>query len=271
MADMMHRGKLTDTEMTVGIFCTDRRLARLLILELERCGVTRVVVMGQMTPPEAVMICRLWLVDLDAYTWPSLTPNVPQDPPQISPQNLPPCPVGCMIFCWSKRFFSTQDIAEASRLPWEKVCFVHRPFALSVLEGQLGRWLHGQTPILPSNDGGSDAFLSPTEDAGRQAEEVLSEGDHLLYPVETGMVAVGQTLVSLTGREWALFTCLWERRGRVVSKKILQEKLHALQDGQAPSNAVEVYICHLRRKLEKPTGRRFITTVRGVGYIMNET
>lgn len=67
--------------------------------------------------------------------------------------------------------------------------------------------------------------------------------------------------VDLTAREWSLLDALVNRVGRVVSK----EDLDALTmgfEGEAASNAVEVHIFNLRRKL----GRELIQTVRGLGY-----
>ena len=46
-----------------------------------------------------------------------------------------------------------------------------------------------------------------------------------------------------------------------------REELAALLGGGGHS--VEVYVCKLRTKLEKPLGRRLIHTVRGVGYRMD--
>jgi DNA-binding response OmpR family regulator len=56
-----------------------------------------------------------------------------------------------------------------------------------------------------------------------------------------------------------------ERRGEAVSREELSDCL-ATAGKKSDSNKTEVYLCYLRRKLEKPTGRRWITTVRGVGY-----
>ena len=76
--------------------------------------------------------------------------------------------------------------------------------------------------------------------------------------------------ISLSPREAALLACLWKNRGVAVSKKLLWEALQAVtEDGVATTNTLEVYVCHLRRKLERATALRVITTVRGVGYRLN--
>jgi two-component system, OmpR family, response regulator len=67
--------------------------------------------------------------------------------------------------------------------------------------------------------------------------------------------------VDLTGREWSLLDALVNRAGRVVSKEDL-DALTTGFEGEAASNALEVHIFNLRRKL----GRDLIQTVRGLGY-----
>lgn len=69
--------------------------------------------------------------------------------------------------------------------------------------------------------------------------------------------------VDLTAREWALLEALAARAGRIVSKRDLESLLTGL-DNDINSNAVEVHVFKLRRKL----GRTVIETVRGRGYRM---
>lgn len=53
--------------------------------------------------------------------------------------------------------------------------------------------------------------------------------------------------------------------GRVLPRKLIEEKLYA-RDEEVTSNAVEVHVHHLRRKL----GSDFIRTVHGIGYTLGE-
>ncbi|KZL10887.1 response regulator transcription factor [Pseudovibrio ascidiaceicola] len=62
-----------------------------------------------------------------------------------------------------------------------------------------------------------------------------------------------------------LLTILLERRGRVVSKSDLMEKLYGWEEN-AESNVLEVYVSQIRRK----TTPKLIRTIRGVGYIVDE-
>ncbi|HEX5313204.1 response regulator transcription factor [Aquabacterium sp.] len=67
--------------------------------------------------------------------------------------------------------------------------------------------------------------------------------------------------VELTAREWSVLEALASRAGRIVPKTEL-EGLSLGFDSDVSSNALEVHIASLRRKL----GRDLIDTVRGLGY-----
>jgi two-component system OmpR family response regulator len=67
--------------------------------------------------------------------------------------------------------------------------------------------------------------------------------------------------VELTAREWTLLEALLLRAGRIVAKGDL-ERLVLGSDAEVASNALEVHVSSLRRKL----GRSLIETVRGLGY-----
>ena len=67
--------------------------------------------------------------------------------------------------------------------------------------------------------------------------------------------------IELTAREWAVLEALTLRAGRIVPKADL-ERLVLGFDTEVASNALEVHVSNLRRKL----GRELIETVRGLGY-----
>ena len=75
----------------------------------------------------------------------------------------------------------------------------------------------------------------------------------------------GDAEVGLTAREFSLLAFLVRHRGDVLSK---QRILEAVWDGEfdGDPNIVEVYIRHLRNKIDRPFGRRTIETLRGAGY-----
>jgi len=67
--------------------------------------------------------------------------------------------------------------------------------------------------------------------------------------------------VELTAREWAILEALLLRAGRIVTKPDL-ERLILGFDAEWASNALEVHVAGLRRKL----GREIVETIRGLGY-----
>lgn len=69
--------------------------------------------------------------------------------------------------------------------------------------------------------------------------------------------------ITLSGREYGVLLTLAENRGRVQTRERLEEALYGWGE-ELESNAVEVYIHRLRRKL----GSALIETVRGLGYVI---
>lgn len=74
-------------------------------------------------------------------------------------------------------------------------------------------------------------------------------------------VAVDGEPVELSRREFMLLKSLMEHAGRVQTRNALENRLYSWGE-EVASNALEVHIHHLRKKL----GSDFIKTVRGVGY-----
>jgi len=97
--------------------------------------------------------------------------------------------------------------------------------------------------------------------AGR-ADPVIAHKGLVLNPATREAVLNGVAL-QLSAREWAVLEPLLQRPGAVFSRAQLEEKLYSWKD-DVSSNAVEVYIHGLRKKL----GAEFIRTVRGLGYVI---
>jgi DNA-binding response OmpR family regulator len=97
--------------------------------------------------------------------------------------------------------------------------------------------------------------------AGR-AEPVYEHLGVSINPVTREVLLDGQAVV-LSAREWSILELLLARPGMVLSRRQLEEKLYSWKDDLS-SNAVEVYIHGLRKKL----GPRIIQNVRGVGYMI---
>lgn len=97
--------------------------------------------------------------------------------------------------------------------------------------------------------------------AGR-AEPVYEHKGVSINPATREVTVHGEPVV-LSAREWAVLEPLLARPGLVLSRAQLEDKLYGWKDGIS-SNAVEVYIHGLRRKL----GADMIKNVRGVGYMV---
>ncbi|BAU48743.1 transcriptional regulator [Sulfurifustis variabilis] len=97
-----------------------------------------------------------------------------------------------------------------------------------------------------------------------RASAALEHGDIRLDP-EAHTVAQRGEPVELSPREFALLRLLLENAGRVLSRGRLEEALYG-GEADVGSNAVEVHVHHLRRKL----GADLIHTVRGVGYLVKK-
>ena len=156
---------------------------------------------------------------------------------------------------------------------------------LSVLQWLRGR--HDATPVLiltardqPGDKvrgldlGADDYVLKPfdlDEVAARlralvrrahgRPEPLLTLGEIELNPATRTVTRAGEP-VELTHREFDLLHLLMQNSDRVLTRRSLEEQLYTWNDA-VDSNALEVHIHHLRRKL----GNELIRTVRGVGYM----
>ena len=93
---------------------------------------------------------------------------------------------------------------------------------------------------------------------------VLEAGDLSLDPA-TRAVQRGDAKIELTTREFTVLEFLIRRAGEVVSKAQILEGVWDF-DFDGDPNIVEVYIRHLRNKVDRPFGRASIETLRGAGY-----
>ncbi|HOQ59240.1 MAG TPA: response regulator transcription factor, partial [Vicinamibacterales bacterium] len=109
------------------------------------------------------------------------------------------------------------------------------------------------------------ALLRRTQD---YKASVLRAADLELSPFSR-VVTRGGRVVPLTGREYALLEYLMRNKGRVVTPTMILEHVWDMNyDGL--SNIVNVYINHLRKKVDGHGGRRLIRTLRGQGYCLDD-
>lgn len=93
-----------------------------------------------------------------------------------------------------------------------------------------------------------------------RAAPLLTHGEIVLDPAAHRVTLAGVE-VELPAREFSLLQLLLENVGRVLTRDQLERSMYGWND-EPDSNALEVHIHHLRRKL----GQSLIRTLRGVGY-----
>jgi two-component system OmpR family response regulator/two-component system response regulator QseB len=95
-----------------------------------------------------------------------------------------------------------------------------------------------------------------------QAQELLTCGSLQLNPAAR-QVSFESQIVALSTREFDLLHALMLAVGRVLSREQIEQQLYSWGH-EVESNAVEVHIHHLRKKLSP----ELIQTVRGIGYTL---
>jgi two-component system copper resistance phosphate regulon response regulator CusR len=79
----------------------------------------------------------------------------------------------------------------------------------------------------------------------------------------------GGQRIELTGKEYSLLEYLMTNAGRALSRTMIIEHVWD-QSFDGATNIVDVYVRHLRNKIDEPFERKLIRTVRGVGYVIGE-
>lgn len=97
-----------------------------------------------------------------------------------------------------------------------------------------------------------------------QQSTILSAGDLTLNTV-TYEVKRGDTIIQLTGKEFALLEYLLRNQNRPLPKELIISHVWDY-DADILPNTVEVYIKYLRAKIDQPFKTSLIHTVRGFGY-----
>jgi two-component system response regulator TctD len=89
----------------------------------------------------------------------------------------------------------------------------------------------------------------------------------LVFDIAGRQARIGNTLLTLSARETELLELLLRRQGSVVPKRLAEDQLFGV-GGDLGSNAIEVYVHRLRKRLADAGGGVRIETVRGVGYMI---
>ncbi|QTH73377.1 response regulator [Pseudoalteromonas xiamenensis] len=98
-----------------------------------------------------------------------------------------------------------------------------------------------------------------------QTTSSVIKQDGIELDLASHSATVDGAALNLPRKEFMLLKALMENVGRVLSKEQLENKLYQWGE-ELGSNAIEVHIHHLRKKLPKDT----IKTLRGIGYVMGK-
>jgi DNA-binding response OmpR family regulator len=126
--------------------------------------------------------------------------------------------------------------------------------------------------------GGDDYLVKPfnMDELAARLRALLRRGSlqgndlalgNLRFDTISRELSIGRVSVGLSARESEIMELLLRRPERVVTKRFVEDQLFGL-DEELGSNAVEVYVHRLRKKLEKGGASAAIETIRGVGYIL---
>jgi two-component system, OmpR family, response regulator len=138
------------------------------------------------------------------------------------------------------------DLDEAEALDTGADDFLRKPFSHVVLVARLRALLRRGQPERPVELVAGDLRIDPRQrQCWRRGEEI-----------------------ELTPREFSVLEYLMVNTGNVVSKRDVLDHVWDYDFGGDP-NIVEVYVRHLRRKIDEPFGVTSIQTVRGSGYRLN--
>lgn len=105
---------------------------------------------------------------------------------------------------------------------------------------------------------------SASRRAAGRTQELICHAD-VQIDVATRQVWLAQQPVALTSKEFGILLMLIEHAGQVLTREQLEETLYGWGE-EVESNAIQVHVHHLRKKL----GKRFIRTIHAVGYVIDK-
>ncbi len=262
------RGQATAGLLTAVVLCRDARLWRFFEIELSRLGVRAVARLEDAWPTSATENLTSESIPTDEGAVPPICLAV-FDADEFFPKGDTPgkwstekLPDGCGLLAFGRQ--------EPTNLPAGCI-FLRRPFDLLELEYML-RDLTADLPraAIPTAPLWDVLRMRATEsrrgktdrNAMYHAGNRVDAGLLLTLDEARGEAVVGTHRVALTKTETTLLRLLLAAPGTTVPREVLAA---AVSGG---GNTVDVYVCRLRAKIEKPLGRRMIRTVRGVGYVL---
>jgi DNA-binding response OmpR family regulator len=99
--------------------------------------------------------------------------------------------------------------------------------------------------------------------------ELILRADDLEMDLLARRVVRNGAELDLTRREFELLEFLLRHKNTAVTRDMIAREVWKEATG-APTNAIDVYVTLLRKKVERPGARQLIHTVRGVGYALRD-
>lgn len=100
--------------------------------------------------------------------------------------------------------------------------------------------------------------------------ENLIAVDDLTLDLASHTVRRGGKKITLSAREYALLEYMMLNQGVVLSREKIEDHIWNLEY-QGGTNAVDVYVSYLRRKIDDGASHKLIHTVRGAGYVLRKS
>ncbi len=146
--------------------------------------------------------------------------------------------------------FARADKCELGQAAETCHAFFHRPFLMSEFLAEI----FDDDKLHRSRNARERSSISAARRERRESLTLDRNGKCILY---------GKERIPLTDSELKVISLLYEKRGISVSREEISSLL-----GADNGNICDVYICMLRRKLDNRFGMKFISTVRGSGYML---
>ncbi len=157
------------------------------------------------------------------------------------PDALTLLPINAKVICYSRK--SSEEIGE---LPAICVAFLRRPFQISTFLSHFGHTERIRQTVRITNKEISEPKINK-----------------LTVDQDSKNARWGDEVIPLSENEYKVLSLLCQNRGEAVNRETIDMLL-----GADESNMGDVYVCHLRRKIDHKLGLKLIYTIRGKGYML---
>ena len=140
--------------------------------------------------------------------------------------------------------------------------YITKPFAIEELLARI-------RVALKRREAAAPAEVAPAPSEPERSDHTILRAHDVELDVESHEVRANGTPIELTNREFEVLKALMENKDIVMTRDRLASVALGY-DYVGETNIIDVYIRHLRSKIDGPSGSKLITTVRGVGYVIRE-